>query len=66
MMTVNEDTYQALSEAYQRLVQESTALVKGAELERDGKALVSLAALNRLSRELQGVPQPSPAWMSAS
>jgi hypothetical protein len=58
------DEYERVAACYTRLANEARALVVSAELLEDGKASVDLAALNRLSRELKGEPQPSAAWMS--
>jgi hypothetical protein len=40
--------------------------VESAELAEDGRANVSLARINRLSRELKGEPQPQAMWMSVT
>jgi hypothetical protein len=69
-MTKNEhhdSAYERAVECYVRLAREARALVKSADLlDEDGKAAVSLAALNRLSRELKGEPQPNGGWMGSA
>jgi hypothetical protein len=64
-MTELEEQYEDLADAYIRLTREASALIKSAELLEEGKATVSVTALNRLTRKLNGEPQPSGAWMSS-
>jgi hypothetical protein len=54
-----DQQYENLADAYIRLTREARALSKTAAFLDDGEATVSVAALNRLTRELKGEPQPS-------
>ena len=64
-MVTGVDHLEIALERYTRLVREADALVRSAEMDERGRALVSLGALNRLSREVKGQPQPSATWMKS-
>jgi hypothetical protein len=64
-----DNQYEHLTESYVKLAREARALIENAELDSENpeRATVSVAKLNRLTRELKGEPQPQRCqWMSVS